>query len=120
SNTPFQLSTTTPHTATPTPSDPHLEPAPAWYPDYPTRIVYTEVRQGHGLGNTHALMARRADGSGSPEVLYESDNKAYATSSAPAARLVAFAEIGPTNKADIWLLDLTEKPAARPFLQPPV
>src|SRR2546425_1664414 len=64
-------------------------------------------------------MAIRVDGSGSPELLYESAHKAFATSSAPAAGLLAFAEIGPKNKADLWLLDLTEKPAARPFLQTP-
>jgi len=90
--------------------------APLWHPADPSRIIFTTARAGQpGLD----LLSVPADGSAPPELLYASAYPKYAVSSAPAARLLAFVEMHPDTKADIWLLDLRGKPAARPFLQTP-
>ncbi|HUG54626.1 MAG TPA: hypothetical protein VMR21_13545, partial [Vicinamibacteria bacterium] len=97
-------------------TNPHHESAPVWHPGDANQVVYTSRRPGRSAG---ALMSIRADGSGAPELLYESPHWTYATSSAPAARLLAFVRDGPPGGGDIWLLDLRDKPAARPFLETP-
>jgi len=87
--------------------------APVWHPGDENQVVYTATRPGRSAGD---LMTIRADGSGAPELLYESPRWEYATSSASAARLLAFVTMGP-HGGDIWLLDLRDKPAARPLLE---
>ena len=94
-------------------TDPRFDGAPVWHPDDENRIVYTASRRGHTAVD---LMTVRADGSGAPELLYESPYWKFATSSSAAAQLLAFVSIGPQGN-DIWLLDLRDKPAARPFLE---
>lgn len=61
----------------------------------------------------------RADASRPPELVYESPYPKFASSSSAAAGLVAFTEFRPDTKADIWLLQLGAKTAARPFLRTP-
>jgi DNA-binding winged helix-turn-helix (wHTH) protein/Tol biopolymer transport system component len=98
-------------------TSPRFEAAPVWHPLDPTRLVFTAVRQGPEPAHD-ALMSAPADGSAAAERLYESAFPKYATSSAPAAGLLAFVEFRPgTTKWDLWLLDLRDKPVARPFLQ---
>jgi Tol biopolymer transport system component/DNA-binding winged helix-turn-helix (wHTH) protein len=98
-------------------TSPRFEAAPVWHPVDPTRIVFTGVRPGRE--SAQDLMSVAADGSAAPELLYESGYSKWATSSAPAARLLAFVESRPDTNADVWLLDLRDKPVARPFLQTP-
>jgi dipeptidyl aminopeptidase/acylaminoacyl peptidase len=74
---------------------------------------------GRGAKNIADLVSVPADASRPPELVYESPYEKYASSSSAAAGLVAFTEIRPDTKADIWLLQLGAKPAARPFLQTP-
>jgi serine/threonine-protein kinase len=93
-----------------------LANAPVWYPAESNSIVFTAATPGQpGLD----LFMMPVDGSGSAGLLYADAYPKYATSAAPAARLVAFQEIRPDTKSDIWLLDLVGKPAARPLLQTP-
>jgi serine/threonine-protein kinase len=90
--------------------------APLWYPGDPSRIVFTTVRPGQpGLD----LLSMPADGTAPPELVYASGYPKYATSSAPTAGLIAFVEIRPDTKADVWLLDVRGKPIARPVLRTP-
>ena len=94
-------------------TNPLHDSAPVWHPGDEDQVVYTAHRPGRIAGD---LMAIRADGSGAPELLYESPHWKYATSSAPAARLLAFVTQVP-HRSDISLLDLRDKPAARPLLE---
>jgi eukaryotic-like serine/threonine-protein kinase len=94
-------------------TNPRFDAAPVWHPGDENQVVYTAQRPGRSAGD---LMTIRADGSGAAELLYEGPNWEYATSSAPAARLLAFVTMGPQG-GDIWLLDLRDKPAARPLLE---
>jgi serine/threonine-protein kinase len=88
--------------------------APIWYAPDSTTIVFTSVTTGQpGLD----LFSMPADGTGPATLLYASAFPKYATSAAPSAGLVAFQEIRPDTKGDVWLLDLNGKPSARPFLQ---
>jgi serine/threonine-protein kinase len=90
--------------------------APVWYQRESSKIIFTSVTPGqHGLD----LFMMPADGTGSARLLYASAYPKYATSAAPSAGLVAFEEIRPDTKTDVWLLDLKGKPTARPFLQTP-
>jgi DNA-binding winged helix-turn-helix (wHTH) protein/Tol biopolymer transport system component len=93
-------------------TNPLFDSAPVWHPGDENQVVYT-ARRPEGVAGD--LLSIRADGSGAPELLYESPYWKYATSSAPAARLLAF--VMESNGGDIWLLDLRDKPAARPFLE---
>jgi Tol biopolymer transport system component/DNA-binding winged helix-turn-helix (wHTH) protein len=92
----------------------NFDSAPVWHPTDSNRLVFSTVRPGR---QTDDLLSVPADGSGPPELLFESAYPKYATSSAPAARLLAFVEARPEARWDIWLLDLHDKPIARPFLQ---
>lgn len=94
-------------------TNPRFDGAPVWHPGDENQVIYTAQRPGRSAGD---LMAIRADGSGVPELLYESPSWKYATSSAPGARLLAFVKME-AGTGDIWLLDLRDKPAARPFLE---
>lgn len=91
--------------------------APVWRPADPGSILFSMV--GRGGSRVPDLFSVPADGSRAPELVYESPYAKFAASSSAAARLVAFTELRPDTRADIWLLDLGGKPAARPFLQTP-
>jgi DNA-binding winged helix-turn-helix (wHTH) protein/Tol biopolymer transport system component len=96
--------------------NPRQDSSPVWRPDDPAAILFS---MGRGGPQVFDLFSVPADGSRAPELVYESPYYKYATSSSAAARLVAFIEIRPDTKADVWLLDLSGKPVARPFLQSP-
>jgi serine/threonine-protein kinase len=96
--------------------NPRLDSAPVWRPDDPAAILFSMGRGGHQVFD---LFSVPADGSRAPELVYESNYYKYPNSSSAAARLVAFTEIRPDTKADVWLLDLGGKPVARPFLRSP-
>jgi serine/threonine-protein kinase len=96
--------------------NPRFDGAPLWRPDDPSSILFTMARGQHYAFD---LFSVPADGSRAPELVYESPHDKYATSASAVARLVAFVEIRPDTKADIWLLDINGRPTARPFLQTP-
>ena len=96
--------------------NPRDDVAPVWRFDDPAAILFTMDRGPKQIGD---LFSVPADGSRPPELVYESPYEKYASSSSAAAGLVAFTEIRPDTKADIWLLQLGARPAARPFLQTP-
>jgi serine/threonine-protein kinase len=96
--------------------NPRPDNAPVWRPDDPAAILFS---MGRGGTPVFDLFSVPADGSRAPELVYESPYYKYATSSSAAARLVAFIEIRPDTKTDVWLLHFGGKPAARPFLQTP-
>jgi serine/threonine-protein kinase len=96
--------------------NPRADAAPVWRPDDPAAILFSTARGGPSALD---LFSVPADGSRAAELVYESPYYKYATSSSPAAGLVAFVEFRPDTKADVWLLDLSAKPVARPFLQSP-
>lgn len=90
--------------------------APVWHPRDPDRVVFSRDR--HPVPQAEAnLFSVAADGSGSAELLYRSPYRKFASSSAPASRLLAFTELHPETKADIWLLSFDGTPVARPFLR---
>ncbi|HVR72359.1 MAG TPA: winged helix-turn-helix domain-containing protein [Vicinamibacteria bacterium] len=95
-------------------ANPRFDGAPLWRPDDPSSILFTMAR---GQPYAHDLFSVPADASRAPELVYASPYAKFAASSSAASRLVAFTEIRPDTKADIWLLDLGGKPVARPFLQ---
>jgi eukaryotic-like serine/threonine-protein kinase len=88
--------------------------APVWHPVDPSRIVFTTVQSSEGGTD---LFSMPADAGGPAELLYASPYAKYATSAAPEAGLLAFVEIRPDTRGDVWLLDLRGKPAARRFVQ---
>ena len=96
--------------------DPRQDVAPVWRPDDPAAILFSK---GRGGKSTADLFSVPADASRPPELVYESPYPKWASSSSAAAGLVAFTELRPDTKADIWLLQLGATPAARPFLQTP-
>ena len=93
-----------------------LGAAPVWHPLDPDAIVFTSARPDAGALD---LFKMPADGSGPAEPLYVSAYPKYATSGSRAAGLVAFMEIRPETMADVWLLDVRGKPAARPLVRGP-
>ena len=95
--------------------NPREDVAPVWRPDDPAAILFSKERGGMASD----LFSVPADASRPPELVYESPYPKYASSSSTAAGLVAFTELRPDTKADIWLLQLGARPAARPFLQTP-
>jgi DNA-binding winged helix-turn-helix (wHTH) protein/Tol biopolymer transport system component len=96
-------------------TDPGYGAAPVWHPGDPNRVVFTSG-QPPGQGDLYSIPA---DGSDRAALLHHSPHFKFATSSAPAARLLSFVELRPDTKSDIWLLHLDGKPAARLFLQTP-
>jgi serine/threonine-protein kinase len=96
--------------------NPRFDAAPVWRPDDPAAILFG---MGRGGSQVFDLFSVPADGSRAPELVYESPYYKYPTSASPAARLIAFVEVRPDTKSDVWLLELGAKPVARPFLQGP-
>jgi eukaryotic-like serine/threonine-protein kinase len=96
--------------------NPRFDAAPVWRPDDPAAILFSHVRGGTRVAD---LFSVPADASRPPELVYESPYPKFASSSSAAAGLIAFTEFRPDTKADIWLLQLGARPAARPFLRTP-
>lgn len=91
-----------------------FEQAPVWHPVDPDRVVFTSLRQ---WGPSAELRSVPSDGSREPELLYEGPHPKYATSSSASARLLAFVEVHPDTREDIWLLHFGTKTAAKPLLR---
>jgi serine/threonine-protein kinase len=96
--------------------NPRDDAAPVWRLDDPAAILFSMGRGGKSIAD---LFSVPADASRPPELVYESPYPKWASASSAAAGLVAFTEYRPDTKADIWLLQLGARPAARPFLQTP-
>ncbi len=84
---------------------------PAWTPDG-KRIVYASLRDGR-----YGLYSKAADGSGSEEQLYTSQNWHVPYSFSPDGQILSFSEVSPTTAMDLWLLPLSGERKARVFLQ---
>jgi Tol biopolymer transport system component len=95
--------------------DPATDMAPVWVAGG-SRIVYSS-RAGDSLD----LFSVRSDGAGTPEVLFTSVGWKFSGSWSESQQTLAFQEsekgaytaIG----SDIWLLDLSRPPTAKPFLR---
>lgn len=85
--------------------------APVWTPDQ-KRIVFSSDLDGPPMN----LYWKAADGSDAAERLTESANLQLAGSWSPDSRWLAYSEIDPVTRWDIWLLD-PQQPSARPLLQ---
>jgi serine/threonine-protein kinase len=85
--------------------------APVWTPDG-KRIVFSSDTGGPPLN----LYWKAADGSDAAERLTQSSNLQFAGSWSPDSRLLAFSEIDPATRWDIWLFDIEER-KARPLFR---
>ena len=85
--------------------------APVWTPDG-SRIVFNSTRAG-----PRSLFWMPADGSGPSEPLTPGKNVPEPGSFSPDGRLLAYVELDPTTRRDIWLLSLGDQGAPRAFLQ---
>ena len=83
---------------------------PEWTPDG-QRVVYTSFRDGR-----YGLYWRPADGSGTEELLTRREHWVLAGSFSPDGRLLAFSELDPTTRADIWLLPVAGERKAQQYL----
>ncbi len=84
---------------------------PIWMPDS-TRVTYV-----HSEGLTNSLILKPADGSGPAEELVASEHLLSPTSWSPDGTLLAYTQIDPTTRADIWLLPLEGQRKPRAFLK---
>ena len=96
--------------------------APVWTPDG-KRIAFRSTTEGLSKVN---LFWQLADGSGGRERLTISEHIQGADSWSPDGQLLAFTELDPTTKRDIWVLRLSEPSASsgqvrkpQPFLRTP-
>ncbi|MFQ5720346.1 MAG: protein kinase, partial [Acidobacteriota bacterium] len=65
------------------------------------------------------IYRKLSDGSGSEELLAEGDLPAIPSSVSPDGSMIAFTQVDPETKRDIWLLPVAEDARARPFLNTP-
>jgi len=85
---------------------------PVWSPD--GRFVAWSGSRGDVL---RGIFRRRADGSGSEELIWKLENHAHVRDWTPDGRALVLELADPTRSYDIWRLDLSDTPAATPFLQ---
>jgi eukaryotic-like serine/threonine-protein kinase len=85
--------------------------APLWTPDG-KRIVFTSTKAG-----PRRLFWVPADGSGPNEALSSGPSLPEPSSISPDGRVLAYVELDPTTRRDIWLLPLAEPRTPRVFLQ---
>jgi len=86
---------------------------PLWMADG-TQIVLASTRFG-----ANALIRTRADGSGVAEVLRKVEHGQFPTSASSDGKLLAFYEVNPTTRRDIWVMSLDGGFEATPFLATP-
>jgi Tol biopolymer transport system component/DNA-binding winged helix-turn-helix (wHTH) protein len=86
-----------------------------WRRDIAGEILLYLVRPSRRVADLFSLPA---DGSGPPRLVYQSRYHKFATSSS-AQGLVAFVEVRPDTKADVWLMEFGPRVEVRPFLQTP-
>ena len=87
------------------------EVCPVWTPKG-ERVAYSSE-----AGGPANLFWKAADGSGSQEPLLRSEHPKYPSSFTPDGQILAFVEIHPKTRADIWLLPVQGNLKPRPFLQ---
>lgn len=85
-----------------------------WSPDG-RRIAFASNRESQGPNN---VFWQLADGSGGAERLTTSDYLHAPSSFSPDGHLLAYVEVTPENRRDIWVLNLTDH-KAQPFLRTP-
>ncbi len=92
-----------------------FDPAPerdhVWSPDG-SRIVFNSTRKG-----LYDLYQKASNGSGSEELLLESNFDKLPTSVSPDGRLLLYDAIGPKTRMDVWVLPLEGGQKPFPFLQ---
>ncbi|MGH9363952.1 MAG: protein kinase domain-containing protein [Thermoanaerobaculia bacterium] len=86
---------------------------PIWSPDG-KRLVFASIR-----GGPFNMYAKSADGSGAEERLLSSPQPQIPGSFSPDGRTLAFIELDPAAREDLWLLPLDGDRKPRPFLQTP-
>ena len=86
---------------------------PVWSPDG-ERVAFSSGRSG-----SYDLMWKRADGGGDAEVLLRQDNGQFPISFSRDGRVLAFYEVHPFTKRDIWVLPLEGDRTPIPFLVTP-
>jgi eukaryotic-like serine/threonine-protein kinase len=85
---------------------------PVWSPD--GRFV---AWSGSRADVLRGIFRRRADASGSEELIWKPDMHAHVRDWTPDGRALVLELADPTRNYDIWRLDLSDTPAATPFLQ---
>jgi len=83
---------------------------PVWSPD--GRLVAWS-----GSRALRGIFRRRADGSGSEELIWTLENHAHVRDWTPDGRALILELADPSTRYDIWRLDLSDTPTATPFLQ---
>jgi Tol biopolymer transport system component len=86
--------------------------SPVWSPDG-SKIAYASLRKGKW-----GLYQNLSDGSGTEEVLYESDLLAVPSSWSPDGKRLVFWVQDPKSAGDIWVLTLDDKKAAKLIATP--
>ena len=83
---------------------------PTWTPDG-KRVTFNSAR-----ARSFNLFWRPADGSGAEERLMTSEYNLLPSSWSPDGQMLAFSEVHPTTRLDIWVLPLEGERKPRPFL----
>ncbi|HEX3230503.1 MAG TPA: hypothetical protein VHQ95_16110, partial [Pyrinomonadaceae bacterium] len=87
---------------------------PAWSPDGRT-VAWASTRSNLIRG----IFRRRADGSGSEELVWRVDKHCHVNDWSPDGRFLVLEIVDPNTSGDLWLLDLNGTPSATVFLQTP-
>jgi Tol biopolymer transport system component len=94
-------------------SDPGLERFPVWSPDG-TRLAFMATR-----GGPANLYVKLANGSGSEELLLESDLWKFPLDWSPDGKSLLYGAVDPKNRTDIWVLPLSGDRKPWPLLNSP-
>ena len=95
--------------------DPNEDETPVWSPDGQWIAFAGYVRKG---SQDRAVFRRRADGSGSEEMLWHSPNHSHVTDWSPDGKWIVIELAHPERRSDIVLIDV-ETHTARPLLETP-
>ena len=87
------------------------ESCPVWTPDG-KKIAYSS--ESGGPAN---LFWRSADGSEPSQLLLKNEHQKYPSSFSPDGKYLAYVEVNPLTRADIWLLPIEGDRKPQPFLQ---
>ncbi len=90
------------------------EQHPIWTPDG-KRVAYSSQR-----GGPPTMFWKMVEGNGAPEKIAPTEHAQYPTSFSPDGKFLAFSEVRPQTRSDIWVLRLDSSPRqAEPFLRTP-